>query len=116
MTWNSEPEWKLARIEKTLLGYEDHGLLTFLLSLAYGDPESKLGGSGQGFGHYSLGGAYTDWAIRGILKSVGVGMWEQIEGNYVWALAEHTKVHAIRGVHTAVEFNPKDGPKEESAA
>jgi hypothetical protein len=78
-----------ARITGTKLGYEDHGILTFWLSLDYG-------GSGQGFGGYALDSydkekdcrkhsKYAGVCIEKILKVVGVDNWEDMKGKYVRA-------------------------------
>ena len=77
-----------AVIEDTMLGFEDHGFLTFFLHLDYG-------GSGQGAGGIILSGAYTDHYIREILKTVGVEKWEQLKGKHVRAKHEHWRVFAI---------------------
>jgi hypothetical protein len=80
---------KNGRITSTKLGYEDHGILTFWLSLDYG-------GTCQGFGGYALDsydkekecrkhGKYAGRCIEQILKVVGVENWEDIKGKYVRA-------------------------------
>lgn len=85
---------KFAMIKSTMLGYEDHGIFTSLLSL-------DMGGSGVGFGQYTLdepedredhrnhrrvGTAYgLDFIIR-TLETVGVSEWEQVKGSRVLAL------------------------------
>lgn len=76
-----------ALIEKTSLGYEDHGILTCYLHLNYG-------GCGQGFGGYALD-RYNEeskkreqtiycglWVLR-ILKTVGVRRWEDLTGQHI---------------------------------
>ena len=70
-----------ATIGKTLLGYEDHGMLTAFLMLDYG-------GSHQGFGGYSLGGQKWDsvacgYQLRRILETVGVETWQELVGKHV---------------------------------
>lgn len=65
-----------AKIESTMLGFEDHGLFTFWLRLDYG-------GGGQGFGGYVLGKSYTTDIITGILKTVGVDNWEDLKGQHI---------------------------------
>ena len=82
-----------AQIESTMLGYEDHGIMTCFLNL-------KQDGSGQGFGGYGLdnrpakdknGHRFGDrrpsklsgfW-IKRILEVVGVEKWEDLPGKYV---------------------------------
>lgn len=65
-----------AKIESTMLGFEDRGIMTWFLTLDFG-------GTGQGFGGYALGGATTDFAIKRILKVVGVEKWEDLKGKYI---------------------------------
>lgn len=68
---------ELGRIDETTLGTEDHGLLSFWLTIDFG-------GTCQGFGGYALGGSFTGTVIEGILKAVGVQKWEQLKGRTVW--------------------------------
>jgi hypothetical protein len=83
-----------ALIERTHLGFEDHGIFTAWLTLDYGS-------SGQGAGMMCLdqptprepGGAFgregtaygLDWIIRA-LETVGVSTWEEVRGKRVYAL------------------------------
>lgn len=87
---------EIAKVEKTMLGFEDHGIMTCFLHLSFG-------GSGQGAGGYALdeprrdasdkflgryGTSYgMEWVIRAI-KACGVDTWEQIKGRTVLALRE----------------------------
>lgn len=80
-------ETKNATIKSTMLGYEDHGILTIFLNLDYGD-------SGQGFGGYALDEfikgadariptvAVGKW-IKGLLDVVGVEKWEALKGQHL---------------------------------
>lgn len=90
---------KNAKIVSTMLGYEDHGIFTFMLQLDYG-------GSGQGAGGYGLdewnetlskreGTKYGMDMLIAILETVGVREWEELVGKYVRVKTEHDKVHAI---------------------
>ena len=96
-------EIKNAKIESTTLGYEDHGIFTFMLHLDYGH-------SGQGFGGYALdepkppldrlrvdrqGTAMGMQVIIEILNTVGVQNWEDLPGQYIRVEADHTKVIRI---------------------
>lgn len=76
-----------ARIESTMLGIEDHGIMTFMVTLNYGS-------SGQGYDGYSfdsynketkkrVGNAFGIEAIRSLLEAVGVTCWEDLKGKYV---------------------------------
>jgi len=98
-------ETKNAKITSTMLGIEDHGILSFYLYLDYG-------GSGQGAGGYSLdtpiktgntflrrvGTAEGLSLIMEILEIVGVGKWEDLPGKYIRVQADQAKVHAIGNV------------------
>lgn len=76
-----------AIIESTFLGYEDHGILTFMIGL-------KGAGFGIGFGNVAL----DQWSekegrrvahpksmdcIAQILEVVGVDRWEDLKGKHV---------------------------------
>lgn len=76
-----------AKIESTMLGYEDHGILTAFVTVE-GD------GWGCGFGGYGLdtwneqqkkriGTAYGLQFIIEVLKVVGVSKWEDLKGKHV---------------------------------
>ena len=84
---------KIAKITDTLLGYEDHGIFTVILTLEYG------GGSAQGAGMYSLdqydketkqryGTAAGMDFIIGIIRACGVDQWEKIKGRTVVAIMD----------------------------
>lgn len=92
-------EVKNAKIKSTMLGIEDHGIMTFYLHLDYG-------GSGQGAGGYALdewsevlkeriGAPFGIDLILLILKSVGVEKWEDLPGTYIRVKADYGKVYAI---------------------
>ena len=95
-------ETKNAKIKSTMLGIEDHGIMSFMLHLDYG-------GSGQGAGGYCLdtpihqgetfikrvGTAGGMSLIIEIMKVVGVEKWEDLPGKVIRVKAEQSKVHAI---------------------
>ena len=99
-----------ARIESTMLGIEDHGILTACLTLDYD-------GSGQGFGmmvfdHEKRDGqkCATPFAarfIRSVLETVGVDNWEDLPGKNVRVRATHDKVHAIGNILKNKWFYPE---------
>lgn len=94
-------EIKNAKITGTMLGYEDHGILTCMIDLDYG-------GSGQGFGGYQLSDGHDlHRHITQILKTVGVEKWEDLKGKYVRVVAEHSKVHRIGNLLEEKWFDPK---------
>jgi hypothetical protein len=86
-----ESQIRNAVIEQTMLGIEDHGLLTVYVHLDYGD------GGHQGFGGYGLdrpvkidgkhshreGTAYGMEFISQIMKVAGVAKWEDLVGQHV---------------------------------
>jgi hypothetical protein len=105
-----------AKISGTMLGVEDHGILTCMVHLDYG-------GAGQGFGGY----AFDEWdekkkerfgvsfgmeAIRRILDVTGVTRWEDLPGTHVRAVAEHMKVHKIGHILEDKWFSFDDLAKE----
>ena len=72
-----------AKIANTMLGIEDHGILTFSLSMTWDS-------CGQGFGGYALdqGAGKSSsgkcmLSIRKILETVGVEKWEDLKGQLV---------------------------------
>lgn len=88
-----------AKITGTMLGFEDHGIFTFMISLDYG-------GSGQGAGGYALDGwdektkSRKGWKfgidfISRILAVVGVETWESLPGKSIRVKSDFNKVLAI---------------------
>lgn len=65
-----------ARIERTMLGFEDHGIFTAFVFV-------NDGTGVQGFGGRFLKGDFTDQFITGVLKVVGVDTWEELRGKHV---------------------------------
>lgn len=98
-------EVRNAAITSTMLGIEDHGIMSFYLYLDYG-------GSGQGAGGWSLdtpvkigntflrrvGTAEGLSLIMKILDVVGVGKWEDLKGKHIRVKQDHTAVHAIGNI------------------
>lgn len=95
-------EREIAKIVKTTLGYEDHGILTFFLHLEYG-------GGGQGAGGYALD-RYSEMAKRRVgteegcefiirvLRACGVSKWEDLKGRTIFALRDEGYGSLIRGI------------------
>ena len=105
-------EIKNAKIESTMLGFEDHGIFTYCLQLDYG-------GSGQGFGTYMLDAKdpadpktvphnYGIRHIRQILGVVGVEKWEDLPGKYIRVEAEHDGIRRIGNILEDKWFDPKE--------
>ena len=84
---NDEYTREIARIESTMLGFEDHGILTCYLTLNFGN-------SMQGAGGYDLrpanGPCAAEWIER-ILKACDVQRWELLKGRTVYALRDKTR-------------------------
>jgi len=109
-------ETKNAVIEETMLGTEDHGLMTAFIHLDYG-------GAGQSFGGYGfdepikdedgkflrrVGTAYGCEFIRRVLETLGVDRWEDLKGTHCRVKAEHRKVYAIGHIIKNKWFSPSD--------
>ena len=84
-----------AKIKSTMLGYEDHGIMTCYIQL-----EQEC--TGQAFGGYRLDApknadSYmgTFWIER-VLKTVGVQKWEDLVGKYIRVDGE--EFGEIRGI------------------
>lgn len=94
-------EIKNARISKTHLGTEDHGIFTCFVFLDYE-------GSGQGFGGHQL--KYKDYGVeylRKIIEVVGVDSWEKLPGKHVRVEADHCKVRGIGNIVEDRWFYPE---------
>lgn len=71
---------RIARVESTHLGNEDHGIFTAMLHVNYG-------GSVQGVGGYVLGDHASDF-IQGVLCACGVDSWEKVKGRTILVLTD----------------------------
>ena len=91
---------KNAKITGTMLGTEDHGVMSFWLYLDYGDSGA------QGAGGYVLDSydrtldkrVASKWcgeAVAEVLRVVGVESWEKLKGQHIRVKADYNKVHAI---------------------
>ncbi len=69
-------EEKNAKLESTMLGFEGHGIMSFMLHFSYG------GSVSQGLGGWVLGGKAFD-IIPKILKTLDVETWEDLPGQLV---------------------------------
>lgn len=74
-----EYEAEICVIERTTLGYEDHGIFTAEI-LVVG------AGWGQTAGCYALGGLSTHAFVAGVLDGLGHRSWESLEGTGLLAL------------------------------
>jgi len=114
-----ETEIKNAVIESVTIDMGDHGLLTAWLNLSYG-------GSGQGFGGFSLylPKSYTHFTEKGdfaghfifrCMEIAGVEKWEQMKGKTIRVKSCHSKVEAIGHIVKDDWFNPSADFKRMSA-
>lgn len=105
-----EIETKNAVITGTMLGYEDHGIMTAFLYLDYG-------GAGQGFGGYGLDSYDKDMEeriahkacghfIKRVLEITKKEKWEDLKGVSIRVKAERGKVHEIGNYLEDIWFNP----------
>lgn len=102
-----------AKITSTMLGIEDHGVLTVYLTLDYG-------GAGQGFGGHVLDGPYDEATkrradsaafalyVRRVMEVVGVNSWEALKGQFCRVRQSHSKVHAIGNLLEDKWFFPEE--------
>ncbi len=99
-----------AKITGTMLGIEDHGIMTCNLQMEW---PSHF----QGFGGYCLstfnkqlnrrvGTAYGMQFILEILETVGVEKWEDLKGKYVRIKTTHEKMLQIGHITEEKWFNP----------
>jgi hypothetical protein len=72
---------QIAKVTKTMLGFEDHGIFTAYVTLDYG-------GAAQSAGGFAFGGEFTDRWLRGVIGAFGVSRWEDIPGRTIYALIE----------------------------
>lgn len=106
-------ETKNAKIESTMLGMEDHGILTCFLTVVY-DKSCH-----QGFGGYTLdrfdkamdrriGTAYGMEFISRIMQTIGVEKWEDLKGKYCRIRGNSVKIYEIGHITDDVWFSPDE--------
>lgn len=107
-----------AIIKSTMLGYEDHGIMTYMLQL-----DREIGS--QGFGGYALKGgkadnkhiqaAYGMDTITSILNTVGVDTWEELKNKHIRIMCEEGWNGKILGIGNIIKdkwFYPKELGKQ----
>ena len=94
----TELQREVGRIQSTSLGFEDHGIFTFVLHMDYG-------GAGQGVGGYYLKETAGEF-IPAILKAVGVNTWEELKGRTIFVLFAPDDVRKFKPL--GIEALPMD--------
>lgn len=116
-------EIKNAIIESATITNDDGGLLSAWLNLDYG-------GSGQGFGgyslylpksfkHHSLQCNYAGHFIWRVMEIAGVNEWSKLPGKTIRVRCEHIKVYAVGHIVKDDWFCPSEDfgrAEQESAA
>lgn len=98
-------EIRNAKIVRTMLGFEDHGIMTAML-------DTRSGALGQGFGGYGMDGKWGMEFIKRVLKTLDVETWEQLEGTHCRIDADHSHVYRIGHIIEDKWFDPKVDLKE----
>lgn len=95
-------EQRIAKIESTFLGFEDHGILTAFVRFDYGGAGQALGP--RCFGSTNEGDEPEKWwdghaagmdFIRRVLLACGVDQWEHLKGRTVLVTATYTEIQRI---------------------
>lgn len=96
-----------ARIQKTMLGFEDHGIFTCMVTLEFKSTTV------QGFGGYSMNGAsnFGGQFIQEILRAVGVEEWEKLPGKHVRVRRDNSSIVAIGNIIEDRWFEPREFAK-----
>lgn len=101
-----------ALIKSTMLGIEDHGIMTCYLML-------QQSSAHQGFGGYGLDGPFNEatkqrdpnklcgfWVQR-ILETVGVEKWEDLPGKHIRVAGDYHHITGIGHITDDKWFYPK---------
>ena len=97
-------EIRNAKIVRTKLGFEDHGIMSSMI-------DTRSGALGQGFGGYCLGGQWGMEYIKAVLKTLNVENWEDLVGTHCRLDAESSKVHRIGHIIEDKWFDPENDLK-----
>lgn len=110
-------EIRNAKIKSTMLGIEDHGILTAMITVDFG-------GSQQGFGGWAfdkydgktrVGTAWGMEWIRRLLETIGVEKWEDLIGQVVRIRSTDGLISSIGHIIEEKWFTPKDDLSNELA-
>lgn len=80
-------EIKNAKIKSTMLGRENHGIMTFMIYASTEDFSFGIGG--YGLDYYNPDKKIREFNVKGleaiskILETVGVDRWEELPGKYI---------------------------------
>lgn len=102
-----------AIIESTMLGYEDHGILTAYIFVKSASWSCGFGGYGMDIYNTEkkrrVGHAFGIDFIAGILETVGAGSWEKLKGKHIRVEAEGWggKIRRIGNIIEDKWFDPK---------
>lgn len=89
---------KNAIIESATIGYEDHGILIFMLDLRHGECTH------QGFGGYALKADH----IKKILDVAGVQSWDQLKGKTIRIVRHDGFIQKIGHIIEDKWFDPRE--------
>lgn len=98
---DNDREQRIAKIDSSFIGFEDHGLLTVTLGFDYGSSHQGIGG--RAFGSmtedepekWQLGHEMGMDFIRRLLLACGVDQWERIKGRTVFVTCDWSNVYRI---------------------
>ena len=103
------PEVKNAVITRVSLEVEDHGFLTCMVMLDYGDSGQGFGGYvlylPQTFKHHKLESVAGHFIAR-VMEVAGVDSWDRVVGRTVRARASRDRVHALGHIVKEDWFDP----------
>jgi len=89
-----ETDVKNAKITSTMIGFEDHGCLTYMINLDYGGVSQGAGMGMFGNKKKQNGALFTEHIV-GVLVVVGVSTWEELVGKSVRVVSDHCQVYKI---------------------
>ncbi|OAM89313.1 hypothetical protein OH491_13685 [Termitidicoccus mucosus] len=107
-----------AIITDTMLGQEDHGILTCCLTLKATSGTFRFGGYQLDHLHLSdskgktgrIGTAFGMEFVRRVMEVAGVDSWEKLKGIYIRIDVKSHSVVAIRHIIEDKYFRPEDDP------